>query len=264
VRASTYGIENLKRVAPRLVEWTSTAGQDYTDLAELYDELVSSWNRYLGHVVTLVGGVYEHKKTADQSGVVFEPVARDRQREAVRFFDAQVFTTPAWLQDENILRRIEGGGAVERIRRIQVSIVNRLLDPARMQRLIEAEAFRPREAYALRELLADVKRSIWSELETGRSIDTYRRNLQRGHLERLATLMSDPPPPAAGAGGPGQAAAGPAVGQTDIRALVRSQLVELRTEASRAVPRSADAMTRHHLEDVVARTVALLEGVNGR
>src|SRR5690606_37395766 len=69
VRASGYGIANLKRVVPNLVEWTTTPGQGYDDLLEVYGELIGMWRRYVGHVVTVVGGVYEDTKTSDQEGV---------------------------------------------------------------------------------------------------------------------------------------------------------------------------------------------------
>ena len=49
---------NLKRIVPKLVEWTTKPGEDYTDLAEIYGEALSQWNRYVGHVLTLVAGVH--------------------------------------------------------------------------------------------------------------------------------------------------------------------------------------------------------------
>jgi hypothetical protein len=36
---------------------------NYDDLSELYDELLSVWSRYIGHVVTNVGGVHEDIKS---------------------------------------------------------------------------------------------------------------------------------------------------------------------------------------------------------
>lgn len=257
IEASTLGIENLKRVVPHLIEWTSTDGEDYTDLEELYGELVGQWNRYVGHVVTNVGGVYETLKTSDQAGPVYELVPRSTQRQAVQFLIDQVFQTPTWLHDENLLRRIEHAGAVERIRRAQVSRLNQLYDPNRMQRLIEGEVFRPREAYRLLDFMNDVRGGVWSELARGAPIDTYRRNLQRGYIERLAFLLNEEPPEPTG---PFASAASVDVSQSDIRPLVRAQLRELRTEAEQAAARTTDDMTRYHLEDVVVRIDAILDG----
>lgn len=262
VRASTYGIANLKRVTPNLLAWTATPGENYDDLEELYGELIDQWNRYVGHVVTLVGGMYQVLKSSDQEGPVFEPVERSKQEAAVRFLIEQVFETPTWLQDREILRRIESTGAVERIRAIQVRRLDNLLDPARMQRMIESEVF-DGGAYPLMEFLDDLKSGIWGELAEAEPIDTYRRNLQRGYLERLEWLMTEEPPapPTFGGGGPPRSRAPRVdVSQSDIRPLVRAQLKELQTEAERASTRTRDRMTRYHLEDIVERINAILDG----
>ena len=261
VRASTFGIENLKRVVPNLVEWTATAGEGYGDLGELYGELVGQWSRYVGHVVTYVGGVYETLKASDQAGAVYELVPPEKQREAVRFMVEQVFTTPTWLQDENLLRRIEHSGAVDRIRRAQVARLNQLYDPRRMQRLIEGEAFRPRESYRLLDLMNDVKTGIWTELDRAAPIDTYRRNLQRAYVERLAFLMNEEPPARSG---PSAQRSAVDVSQSDIRPLVRAQLGELRAQVESAARRTTDEVTRYHLEDLGFRIDAVLEGDDPR
>ncbi len=268
VRASRFGMANLRRVTPRLVEWTSTPGQDYADLGELYGELVQSFNRYAGHVVTMIGGVYGRTKASDQPGMVYATVSAAKQRAAMKFFADEVFTTPTWLVDENILRRIEPAGAIDRIRQIQAGIVNRLLDPARMQRLSEGEAYHPRDAYRLPEMLNDLKDGIWAAGLSGTGpIDLWHRNLQRAHVARLGTLMVDGPAPAPAPAPfpPGAAAVAPiVVAQSDIRPLVRAQLASLKTAVQARMVRTTDPVTRAHLGDVVARITELLEGERRR
>ena len=255
VMASTYAVANLKRVVPNLVDWTSTDGKGYDDLEEIYGELLGQWSRYMRHVVTLVGGVYENRKSSDQAGMVYEVVGRDHQRQAIQFLEDQVFTTPEWLLDDSILRRIEPAGAVDRIRGRQVSILNNLLDPTRMQRLIEGEVIDSENSLSMLEFMEEVKDAIWSELDQTRPvIDTYRRNLQRGYLERMDYLMSQ------------EFSSNFAfffgttvdISQSDIRPVVRGMLDDLEREASAAARRSRDRMTRYHLEDVVTRIDDLL------
>ena len=50
MKASSYGIENLKRIVPNLREWTATPGKNYEDLNEIYGQVIGQWNRYNGHV----------------------------------------------------------------------------------------------------------------------------------------------------------------------------------------------------------------------
>ncbi len=256
VRASGYGISNLKRVLPNLPEWTASDGEDYSDLSELYGELLSMWNRYTGHVRTVVGGVYATMKSTDQAGPVYEPVPGVNQRAATRFIIEHVFTDVDWLNHEEILNRIEGSGAVARIQQVQASNLNALLTPARMVRMTEA-ALVDGNSYSLMAFFGDLRAGIWSELDTGAPIDTYRRSLQRTHLERLAFLMEDQEAPSGGRGG-GPGGNSTNVLRSDIRPLVRAQLNALRADAEAA--NSSDEMTRYHLDDVVARIDDILDG----
>ena len=259
VRSSGFGIANLKRVVPHLVEWTTAPREDYAELTEVYTELLGIWGLYTGHVQSLVGGVYMTLKAADQPGAVFVPVPRERQRAAVRFLADEVFTSPTWLMPEDVLRRIEAVGAMNRLRQAQVARLNGLLDPARMQRLIEQEAFAPGEAYRLADLFDDLRRAVWSELDGSGPIDVYSRNLQRAHVERLEFLLTqEPPAPPAGGGGGGPPPA-PAVdvSQSDIRPMARAQLTELEGAA-----RTTDRLTRAHLLDLEAR-IGLILRPNG-
>ena len=253
--ASTYAVANLQRVVPNLVDWTATDGKDYSDLNEIYGELLGMWNRYMSHVVTVVGGVYETPKTTDQDGVVYEVVPRANQEAAMQFIIDHVFKTPTWLLDPDLLRRIEHAGAVDRIRSRQVGILNTLLTPARLQRLIEAEVVDEAEAYSLMAFMNDLKAGVWSELGDARpAIDTYRRNLQRGYLERMEYLMTQEPDSRfaffLGAVD---------VSQSDIRPFVRGQLKDLRDESRRAARGTRDAAIRYHLEDVADRIDAMLD-----
>ncbi|MGH7540651.1 MAG: zinc-dependent metalloprotease, partial [Gemmatimonadota bacterium] len=194
VEASAYGIANLERVLPHLIEWTSTDGEDYSDLEELYGELVSQWWRYVNHVATLVGGVYETPKAADQPGPVYEPVPGERQREAVAFLAREVLHTPLWLNEPEVLRRLEHAGAVDRVSGRQAAMLNNLLDPGRMQRITETAVLAPEgDTYGLDELFDDLEEAVWSELSRGAPIDAYRRALQRAHLERLEWLLREEP-----------------------------------------------------------------------
>ena len=255
VKSSGYGIANLKHVALNLVEWTATPGENFEDLEELYGELVGQWSRYVGHVVTLVGGRYANSKITDQDEPIYTPVPRDKQEEAVQFVIDEVFVSPTWIADPEILRRIEHAGALERVRGRQVAFLNQMLDPRRMQRIIESEVF-DAGAYPLVEYLDDLKDGVFSELDSGESIDTYRRSLQRAYVERLEYLMAEEPAAA------GNNNAGVDVSQSDIRPLSRAQLREIMEDARRAAERTEDRVTRAHLVDLAARAEAILEGGN--
>lgn len=249
VRASRFGIANLQRVLPMLPEWTATPGEDWSDLSELYGELVSSYSRYVGHVITVVGGVYRTTKATDQAGPVYEPVPPARQRDAVRFLAAEVFTTPTWLVDPTVLRRFEASGALNRVRAQQQSVVDALLDAGRMSRMQETALNGAPGAYPPIEMLADVRRGIWGELSGRGSIDVWRRQLQRSHVERLRTLAAAETSTAA-----------LDTRTADARPLARGELLALQGSIRTRLARSGgDDVTRRHLSDIAARIRDTLE-----
>ena len=99
-------MQNLKRIVPNLIAWTTETGEDYADLNDMYGQLLSQFNRYMGHVANNIGGVYEHYKTADQAGAVYTYVDKTHQKNALKFINAQLFKTPQWLLEPAIFERI--------------------------------------------------------------------------------------------------------------------------------------------------------------
>lgn len=259
MKASEYGIANLKRIVPNLRDWTYEKGDDYTNLEEMYGEVNSQFNRYMGHVTKYVGGVKEEYKSVDQEGAVYTHAPADKQEEAVTFLNDYLFNTPTWLLDEDILNKLQDYGAVEDMRQLQVNTLNSLLEWRRMARLIENETQKgSSEVYSLVELMEDLRGGIWSELDSGSAIDTYRRNLQRAHIERLETLLTEEMPevPTAFAE---YAGSGIDASQSDIRAITRSELRSLKDDIEDAIPQTSDNMTTIHLEDVLQRINDLLD-----
>ena len=258
VLASTYGIKNLQRIVPNLIEWTTKDGETYDDLAEMYGQLLSQFNRYMGHVANNVGGVYEHYKTADQEGAVYTHVAKEKQAEALAFLDKELFQTPAWLLNKSIFERIEYSGSVERIRSLQERTLKNLLSLGKMARLIENQTLNGSDAFLVSDLTKTLRNSIWSELKKGTEIDTYRRQLQRAHIERLAYLMTAENQ-SKRRGSDYIKSTAVNTNQSDIRAVVRAELSTLKSMVRRGLNRTSNTMSRIHLKDILERIEAVLD-----
>ncbi len=84
VKASNYGIANLKRIVPKLIDWTYEEGKNYDDLSTLFDQVFGQFNRYMGHVRSNIGGVYQYNKTYEQEGAVFTHVSKNRQSNSMQ------------------------------------------------------------------------------------------------------------------------------------------------------------------------------------
>ncbi len=256
VLASEYGIKNLKRIVPNLVEWTAEDGKNYDDLETMYQQVLGQFNRYMGHVASNIGGVYEMYKTYDQEGAVYTHVPKAHQKKAMQFIQDQLFTTPTWMLDESIFNKIENAGSIERVRGIQTRTLNDMLDFGRMQRMLENETINTSEAYALYDMMKDLRNGLFSELRSGKTIDIYRRNLQRAYIERLEFIMKNEQPPV-----PAQfrrfAGTQVNVSQSDIRAVVRAELKSLRSALKGA--RGGDAMSKIHIADALERINDILD-----
>ena len=258
MKASMYGIKNLKRILPRLEEWTSEKGENYDELSTMYGQLLSQFNRYMGHVTANIGGVYEEYKTADQEGSVYTEVAKEKQEEALQFLIDELFETPTWMLDENIFSKTEFSGAIERVRGLQARTLNNILDAGRMARMIENETLNGAAAsYTLVNMMRDVRKGVWNEIYTGRSIDTYRRNLQRAHLDRLDYLLNKAKDQK-GANKGYRKRSGININQSDVKSIARGELKRLQRDA-KAASRRGNTLTRYHLQDVVDRIDLILD-----
>jgi hypothetical protein len=264
VEAAVYGMKNLRTATQNLMKWLLEEGDDYYELETHYLQNLTQWNRYAEHAAAAVGGSWTHHKRFGEEGPVYTPIAPDYQKKAMRFIDEHVLRTPTWALDMDMLRRLEHAGAVERIRAYQELAVQRLLNHARLARMIEHEAFLGDQTYRPAEMLDDAREMVWREIRTTAPIDTYRRNLQRAYLDQAHYLLHEASTPGWQPPNSGNLRvsrnddpplnADLHIAQSDIRPLVRDQLRLLEEEIRTALKKGVtDRMTRIHLEDALLR-----------
>src|SRR5690606_28301418 len=160
--------------------------------------------------------------------------------------------------DQEILWRIEARGAVDRIRDAQTSLFATLLQPSKLNTLVEYEAMLGNSTYTLGEYLTDLRGGAWNDLnDRSVAIDVYRRNLQRAFLDRVDNELNPPPAPT---GAPAGFTAARIPGwSNDVRAMLKAELRTIDQMAARAQGRTADAMTRVHLADVRSEIARILD-----
>lgn len=270
IEAARYGMRNLRGASESLLEWVLQPGDDYYELETHYLQLLTQWNRYAEHAASAIGGSWTHHKRFGEEGPVYTAIAPEYQRKAMEFYDEYILQTPGWALDLSQLRRLEHAGAIERIRAYQVLAVQRLLNHARLARLIEQETFLGDASYRPADMLDDTREIVWREVTEGRPIDTFRRNLQRGYLEQAHYLLHEAEseswsPPRGGNLRVSRNDDPPLnadlhIAQSDIRPLIRDQLQLLRGEIETALESGvADRMSRIHLEDALVRIGSTLE-----
>ena len=165
---------------------------------------------------------------------------------AMKFLDNQIWQTPKWLLDNDILQKIAPSGATDRISSMQGRVLNQMFDAERLRRLDEAEAMarKSHEIFNLLDVFAYSKSSIFREVYTAKEIDGFRRNLQRAYVNKMAAIMK---------------MEDSKYDKTNIKAICRGNLKVLKTELQSAIPKSTDTFTKYHMEDLVERINQILD-----
>jgi hypothetical protein len=244
VEATRLGLRNLERVAANLVPATSEPGEDYELLENMHGALLGQWARELVHVANVVGGVERINLYYGDADRRFFPVEAKRQREAVTFLNENAFRTPGSFVSPDITRRIEAAGVADRVLGVQRRVLEALLDEQRVKRMGEIAESAAGASYPAADMMRDVSSGVWSDLgERPPVIDLYRRNLQRTHIELLASRLES-----ADAG-------------SDMPALARGELTWVRGRVEKALGNRPDEVSRRHLSDIAARIDMTLEAM---
>jgi len=241
IKSSTYGIKNLKIVAKNLPSWTSDQTNNYEDLSELYAELLSVWSRYVGHVAGNIGGVYEFNKKPSQSGNVYVPVTKTKQKQSLDWVLKNVFKTQRWLLDKNILNKIDEAGYLEMIAKYQNRSLRTLLNAKTLKRMMDAQVIQENNFAAI-DMVAALRKGIFSETYTTKNVDIYRRNLQKSFIAAMKRLMDDT-----------------SIKNTDISSIVRGELTTLKYQLNSASKRAINKITKYHYKDAAVMIKAVID-----
>ena len=189
VKASMYGINNLKIVAKNLKEWTVEPKENYNELDELYGELIGVYRRYIYHVLNLVGGIYDTPHNENQKGVVrYVNVDVDKQMEALKFMEKNLWNTQNWLMDKSLISQIKGEGILGSLQGLQLSAFNRLLSVSKLNRMLSAGESLEGNALSVKGLIDNLFETIVKKPE---SPDLSEQRLQIYFVERIDELMDE-------------------------------------------------------------------------
>ena len=260
VLASEYAIKNLKRIIVKLPEWTSEEADHYQNLSDVYNQLVIQYNRYMGHVVKNIGGVYETFKSVEEKGDVYTPTPVAIQKSAMNFLQTQLFATPKWILDNNILNKISNPVANERLQTVQTNVLKSLLDKGRLYRLTTSTTRFSNASYALHDMMEDTRKGLFTELTSHQATDVFRRNLQKTYVSQLGDLINPSAAPTAAAAA-GALRMGPAVDveNTDVISEAKAQLKKLAASIQANKGSINDASSVSHFDDLQDRIKHILD-----
>ncbi|WP_222539202.1 zinc-dependent metalloprotease [Pedobacter polysacchareus] len=252
MKASSYGIKNLKRILPNLKTWTYEKGGLYGNTERTHSDLLKQYYRYLNHVLSNVGGIYRTYSSEDEKLPVYSATPRKLQLEAIQFFDKELFTTPTWLLNANIQdsdmdptfdpkQNPTGSNFVEDM---QIKTLNTLLDISVLHQILANNLRFGKGTYTVVEHLNGVHNSIWKELKSPSvKMDSYRRNLQKSYVGSLLEVVISKVP---------------GTTETDVYSLVKAELKALQSSLKQAIPKTHDSLNKYHLTDLENRISKVL------
>ncbi len=188
VMATYYGLKNLKIVASNLDEWTSKEGRPYDDLKEVYGEMLSVYRRYIYHVAALIGGVNETLINKGQDATPYQNVPRTKQLEALASLKTHLWESPSWLMEAELISKFNADGILNRINAMQKSVLYRILEFKRLNRMLSTQTTLQGTALPVNELIRELQIDIL-EVSTP---DILERNLQINWIQRLQELKEEP------------------------------------------------------------------------
>lgn len=139
IKASYYGIKNLKIVVSNLDDWTTKKGQSYEDLNELYNETIGVYRRYIYHVIKMIGGINETVMVKGQDNVPYQSLNAKEQKRALGFLGQNLWQTQSWLMNPNLISKIKSKGILKVLQNLQFSALNQILSIRRLNRMISAK-----------------------------------------------------------------------------------------------------------------------------
>ena len=143
-----------------------------------------------------------------------------------------------------VLEKIENIGSVERIRQVQMYALNRLFDYSRLARMIENEEKNKTSAYTINEMIKDLNKSIWKNLNSNSVISLYERNLQKGYVNLLINTLKESKTQSTYSKRNG---ANVKFDESDIRPRILSELIFLQKRIKGIAKQSKDVNTKDHL-----------------
>lgn len=234
--ASLYGIKNLKRIVPQILTWSYEPNKSYAGAGEIYSGVVSQFNRYLGHVTKNVAGIYSNSITVEQTDeIAREFVPANIQKRAIAFLNEQLFTTPEWLIDRQLMEKAKIL-PVNVICSLQSGVLARLINKNTLDKMSENEILNGKKAYTSAQMFNDLKKVIWSNL--GQS-DIYKRNMQKAYVENLINLLDKK-------GNADKNASGKRPAYSEAPAIAHGQLTELKRLSTSAASMTSGIAKGHY------------------
>ena len=203
MKSATYGIANLKRIVPNIVDWTRNGepGQTYDEAAQLYASVIYQWELYHYHVMANIGGMYIENTTIGDGQKTFTFVEKEKQRRATQFLLDEVLTYPRWLFDVPLanytyIHRKTPNGIHEMsptmmLKTQQNYVIWDMLTNDRLVRMLDNEWQNGKQAFTVIDYIDMLHKHIFATTIARKSPNVMQRSIQKSYVDALMTAAAE-------------------------------------------------------------------------
>lgn len=184
IKASDYGIKNLKYILPNIAEWIKD-DEFYEYRNSLYNQLITQYGRYVSNVLCQVGGVYLDPVKEGTPAERYEPLSRQEQQKAMRWVIDQLQDC-RWLNEPSLDKNIFAPKYSLAIQSAIAKMMFAMVGPK-----VTLASHLAKNPYTVRDYYNDLYEGIWEPTIQGKKLTDGEKMLQRmcvGYM--LASVMS--------------------------------------------------------------------------
>ncbi len=203
VKASEYGIANLKRLMPKILTITNNgkATQGYKEAGQLYHAVINHWNNLVYHPMANIGGIYIENNVRNSGVETFTFVPKDVQRKSLDFLIRESITDTDWLFDNELSKytfpiKSSPSGVLESsptllLKNAQSYIYWDLLNNKRLIRMSENEYQNGSKAFTPVEMLDVLYDATFGATRKKKALSVKDRFIQKGLVDALIQSVSE-------------------------------------------------------------------------
>jgi hypothetical protein len=195
MKASRYGLKNLKRIVPEVEKWTYEEGVSYEKAGKMMMGVIGQWFTYANHVIANIGGIYLDQPVYGENKAAYAHVEKAKQKDAVQYIIEEVVKNPEWITNaeiykktypirESVIGNIEYAPTTL-FRDLNSQLFFSILKDERLQRMLQNEAMNGNKAYTVTEMLRDFHNGVFAKTIKRQKLDVFTRQMQKNFVDNL-------------------------------------------------------------------------------
>ena len=185
IKASTYGINNLRYIVAHMHEWMDAEDKNYDYRNMVFPFIVQQLRGYLFNVYRNIGSFYLNEHFVGDANATLTAVPKDLQRASLDFLFTQLKDLE-WIDDEDVIKKLSFSGSQARkiLKNYVVKEKNVITDLYQTKR-VSLTYYRDPSSYSPKEYIDDLYELVWRPTMEGRSLTEPERIMQAEFLSNV-------------------------------------------------------------------------------